>query len=903
MIAAMFCFLTVAEPPPEVVRTAGDNGGHLIERHRVPIHGAAVRHDGSPAAGQAVLLLTLTNYAGGAGVAATTTTDGEGAFAFEDAGLLVHTNTRSKSEVSAATFQLFAHGDAGWAWTPELEYRPGGENADDVDVFGPGDTVEPVLTFTKPVRLSGTVTDDSGEPLAAARIRFGVIPHEGSVMSYFIAEGSRPSVLSLPGDILRRETDAKGRYEFAALPSGTTSWAHADPGGEFTASRRGVRLTGTDETIDFRFDRARDFTVRVTDADGGPVAGATVFASSPDRNEPPTETGADGVAVFRTPPTTFVFSVRPPVGALLMPRETEEIPTAGLEGVDVTLPAAAGVEVRVVDRRGDPVPGVRVGYAGTEPPRPLHSTPFHVDNPVTNSEGLLRAVLPPEGGTRLVVIKEGGRRDPAATNSEPSGFVPLVAGESAEVTLAAEVEPPPEPGPSRIGELLPDNLWRRDCAHTKAVRRFEGVVVMRALDVFEDVPAEAAIAALDTLPPLKKPDVERLLLSIAGVNTRTGEPHRPATMSVVHSPVQSLVQWNERASAEVHLSGPEWSAMTYNRGRQMNVMRRADDNNWSVSAYDVLRPGWLCRGGRRELPGSMSIEADNVGGLRRVTASSDEGVLEMDFDPATAVLLRYVAKTPDSTLPRHVRYQFAPVQHGDVVVPTVCIELRRTGDEWRLEYREVVAFEAFDGPRPDAFAVAADDGVVLVDQRFDGDGRPDRSTATRLGKDVPDILRHVMAEPPRLEPARPNLVYGRPAPELRFDAGLGGPMPDVGGRLTLLHFTSPRDTNDHLLEKPAALARAVGDRIRVVAVYPHSEAGGEDRAAAERHFAGKRLPYAAVVDAEPAEGGRRGATADAFEARYPDAAVIAADGTLIYYGHLGGAVRAVERQLSRERQP
>jgi protocatechuate 3,4-dioxygenase beta subunit len=331
--------------------------------------------------------------------------------------------------------------------------------------------------------VGGRVVDDAGHPLADAEVRVDALPGEDP----------------LP-EIVR--TDGKGEWRAGPLAAGEYRLTPRQPG--FVARRpaqllMGASRVGGERPQILELVRGAEIEGRVVDAKGGGVAGATVRALVPGRDDLaviadrlPLAAEAAGLpsgsghALGRTRTTTTDSGGRFQLADMLPGRVFVEISRAGnvpyrsaalalqpaqrLELPAVSLRGGVALTGRVVDEGDAPVEGARVlitaapgGKAGSVELGALAEVVA-----VTDRAGLFAASVVP--GTRQVRVSAAGLQDQTQT-----------------VTVSAAV--PPAPVILRLG--------RADAAVEGSAHDDQGRPIARARVLAWPVPAGGAPAGSD----------------------------------------------------------------------------------------------------------------------------------------------------------------------------------------------------------------------------------------------------------------------------------------------------------------------------------------------------------------------------------------------------------------------
>jgi beta-lactamase regulating signal transducer with metallopeptidase domain len=214
-----------------------------------------------------------------------------------------------------------------------------------------------VLRFVPGVAIGGVVKDETGKPVAGAKITVNASPTE--------SEGS-PHNLSL-ADIA---TDAQGRWRVDDAPT--------DLAGVIVSvqAARFLRVDGPpSRNLDAVSVLKRGFTVkgRVLDTQGKPVAGANVRGGGWSNSVPTTKTDARGEFVLENcPPGASIVTVR----ADGLAPDLRDIHSEDQPSLEFRLGPGHTVRGKVVDRQGNPVAGA---MAAADTWRGHRSLDFRVD--------------------------------------------------------------------------------------------------------------------------------------------------------------------------------------------------------------------------------------------------------------------------------------------------------------------------------------------------------------------------------------------------------------------------------------------------------------------------------------------------------------------------------------------
>lgn len=209
------------------------------------------------------------------------------------------------------------------------------------------DVDDVTLALAAGVTVDGTVVDDTGAPIAGAKVRLD-------------RRAPRPRMGAATAT-----TDGAGRFRFGPIAPGELELA-ASRDGYLPATDEEVRVAAVESrTVTLALQRARRIEGKVVDREGTPVAGAVVVASPRGQGsdvETSDRTGTDGAFGLDLRGGGYALQI---THELFRPGEASvEAPARGLV---VRLEPGAGIEGEVLDEDGKPVRGAHVAVVAAAP--------------------------------------------------------------------------------------------------------------------------------------------------------------------------------------------------------------------------------------------------------------------------------------------------------------------------------------------------------------------------------------------------------------------------------------------------------------------------------------------------------------------------------------------------------
>ncbi len=898
----------------------------------VDVTGRAVDEQGKPVAGATVFLASANRLQSKEPRLSSTTTATDGSFAFHQVKLPLDEGQRD----AEARFEVYGAADGyGYSWQGMRIYRPIAPPDERVPeeqgrVYYQGDPIVTVLVFGAPATLRGQITDDTGKPLAGARVELGVVQDErtgnnswlctlleSSSRSVHIDDRSFASVRLMPTAFLSAETDGEGNYIIKGLPREARLLGRISfqPGYEqkrfslatTTTPQPRVECLGYDGVLNHSFQVPRPVRVQVLRADtGSPAENVRVRVRGKrlvtDGNQATSD--RDGRLELRLTPGEYVLIADPAWQEPYVKTEQPIVVSEEMREQSVALPLARGATIvlTAIDVEGGrPVAGVdfMVGPDTSAERHVLQSQTVFVDNPATDATGQLQAILP-AGSYQFVVGTVPAGYESVRKTSDPCV---LVAGETKDARFELRrvssaplaAEPTVTSATSSENPYPPELVEKWNRQRDLLTRGRAKLSVIRS--GFPWLDKDKLEAILRGADPEKIPDLAAALereypdqtIRFATVEIES-DGHRHREVSSYAGKIYSVLATNGKESIQFHPDGAQ--ADVYGREKLHIGMRSLRE---------------LCYWSSVTTPRAKADAKD----APRATVESIDDRLKLTLRPAASqpadwtstVLADPQTGFINSTISDHgttgsQRWQFAPKKYDNgAIVPGMYVEFTyRDGKVDLLKVHRIESLE-FDAEfPPDAFVVSAPAGTNVLDYRDGSSGNPKQRVAYEPVFDVVSFANSISDD----TRSRAEVVkLGDPAPAVDPEVWLSqtgsAAAPDMAGKVVLVEFwgIGCGPCIGQLPEVQAAARRNADKGLVVIGLH-----GSGENVEAVAEFAQKRgLTYPLAID----RGGPRGFFGKTFAAYgvrgIPHTAIIDRQGRIAYLGHLEAAISKAEELL------
>ncbi len=395
--------------------------------------GRAVDQDGKPVAEATIYLVSTNNSP--SRLLGKTTTDREGRYAFRDVQLPYEVQ-KEPDKWEGGTFQVFGKAPGcAFAWEGmKFLYTklPPGVQKESLrkNSYLAGDPIAIDLTFGPPRKVEGRIVNEKGEPIAGVKLRLGNCDHLNTAgkeeFRNFREFWAMYQAVTIMPEQVTAVTDDKGRFEFPHVPQDVVCWMLLEHSGYADMALYTATADNPPETHDenhpvlklplqLTLHSVRTIRVQVRSRQTDqPLAGIRIHGYQKRATGPSSggTTDKEGQVTLKLPPGKYRLVGDPP-------RKSDHVRTYQDLTVEpapaeqtVTLRQELGcvLILKAVDAAsGKGVARVTFWYEferdGQQGRTSVQSGTAYVDNPVTNDNGELRAVVQP--GTRRYGIGFG----------------------------------------------------------------------------------------------------------------------------------------------------------------------------------------------------------------------------------------------------------------------------------------------------------------------------------------------------------------------------------------------------------------------------------------------------------------------------------------------------------------
>ncbi len=942
------CAQDANKRPPlvQVLSTIEENGGFGFELHRVTILGTATNDVGKPIANAEIFVGDSGSRRPGGFVPllGSTISDGQGRFQLDDIQLLVLKQRAAPLPYPAqAEFTLFGVATGyGMTWTSSHRYRtyarPEGKDPADVDVattessFYAQEMIDISIHFELEAKLAGRITNDHGEPIANAKIQIGQIDDPRNPNGYGIfrcsylgdeALGKKPSsfqaISHLPKVYRETRSDQDGYYFLNGLRRDSNYIAAIDPGLEYepwsfalVTSKQEVnglqsQQIGYEGEVNHAFEAPRDVFIEViADDTGAPVKGVTVTAhpnSGLLRSESVCRTDDNGIGLLRLRPNRYTLFAEPDAKVPLVTTRLPLQVSGDASSIRIALPQAAELNIRVLNDQGGSVPdvGFLLQSSGSEIPVPLATQTVFSNYAKTDRLGSLTALVVP-GKYKLIL-------DPTSLKN----YVPIHS--EVDVELAPDMSPPIEfrvdPSnlkPNEISRLpeLPEILVRRWTEQSRLARSARLRFSKRNMNQYKPKISPADLLSIAENFNEKAPDSllqqledklgQKLRLplgniTIDGIRCREEWSKTSATppdRDPSSAPDIELINlFNGKESLQYSSSNHQIDLFGANKSRSVSVTSIPDLVQIHF-AEQFLAP-------RVEL-NNAKIRTVND---RLVIQLSDESrAAEFVYDSETGMLLK--SRTEDSrNKSARNDFLFLPEKLPDgLVLPRARLHWDEAqGQVTSFRFELIDSVESFDELPPETFSLEATYGAMIVDYRNQVDNRPGGIEQSELRSSVRDVISYLNLTTVKTATVETRPEYGKPAPKIEVSEWYrpdgDSHAPSWAGNILLIEFwgMSCGPCIGSIPQVREATNFFADKKVTVLSIHESGTTIEELRNFSAKH----KINYPIGIDRPSIERGWFGESMRSYGVRgIPSAAVVNADGELVFVGDLMQALQTID---------
>ena len=391
----------------------------------ITVSGRATDLADKPVAGATIYLVSTNGKDAPLGTA---TTDESGSYLFRDARLPVSRDRHDRPV--AGTFEVYGTAPGhGFAWHGMRHYQPKPRPADrrvageDYSLFQ-GEPLVMDLTFPPAATLRGRVVDEKGRPVADVKVKVfhcDYLDTKGKETHHNFREFW--SLFTAPASLSTVKTDREGRFQLEGLPKEVgflvyvehPDYAHMylyaatteRPATEFNYPRDSIvggrpRPHVSIGDLNLTLRATRPIAVHTIDAETGRPAPNIGVSASDDKNSAYGTTDAEGKLLVKLPPGEYRVQADPPRKGGNSVRTNTRLTVAeepAEQALKIRMNAGCVLILEAVDAEtGRGVPDVTLMSSMDDLPGggiSVQSTTAYIDNPRTDADGRLRAVVNP----------------------------------------------------------------------------------------------------------------------------------------------------------------------------------------------------------------------------------------------------------------------------------------------------------------------------------------------------------------------------------------------------------------------------------------------------------------------------------------------------------------------------
>ncbi|QDT95296.1 redoxin family protein [Gimesia aquarii] len=958
--------------PPEIkiLSTVKEGGGYGKELHRVTIKGIARTTAGDPVKDADIYVASYASRMPGnfERLRSRTKSDASGRFELKDIQLLViRQRANPLPKPVEGGFIIFGTKDKyGFTWHPTRNYRPykrptgidKGDKNEQITAraFYQSEPISVDLMFEPAVKLRGHITDDLGQPLAGAKVQFGLVDNLrdpggwGLYSCLFLGNKSNSvlkpvafdGILSLPAEFRETRTDPNGYYEFNHLRRDTSYLANIDPGPEYdpwqfrlettNSAKKNKRIVrvGYDGKLDREFIAPRNVRVRVVQSKSDrPVPNVLITAEDSRkirRGGIQARSDSQGNAMLKLLPGKYTLKAEPtPDQPFVFLSQKQTIPqTKDDVAVTLKLSPAAVVKLKVVDAdTNKPISGVRFDYETDTSSRqiPVSTQTVYVDYPKTNTAGELQIFMEP--GMRRFIVTEP--QNLAYADSSRGKLVKLSGGQTAEILFRLS-KPQFLPAEIKTDNLQPDksSIYPEELQlkwHTQSERLKQTPLRIAARQIMlvkHNISAKNLLNDLRTLDPYQIPNINKILekhhhqkLTWAKVvitsdrGKNRADHYYSKLLQKKNLADQKRIQQPDRISV---FNGKK--SMSYSNTNNQASVSVGHSMVYVNTVFDLC--SWPSL--RSVRPSKKSkirpkLKISHSGKQTTYEISSKSSSFRRIFDQQTGFIFES-SMGANLDEPERVNLYFAPEKYSNgLILPRVHMTWNMSQGKLRFLSAYVIEKVEILEPVPaDAFAISLPTGTLLIDSRHvptRSAGRsPVRPVTRTLRAPVTDMAAYLKRHPPINYDLESTIQYGKPAPKINpakwLTAEGESTAPDLAGKVVLVEFwgTKCGPCLGQLPEVQLAAKHYAKHPFVLIGMHDSYATAKDLQAFAQK----EKISYQLAIDQRATEKGWFGQTMREFGVRgIPKAAVIDKKGNVAFVGSFNEALRTVDQLLQQKK--